>query len=114
MSTKYLYTVTKFLYFKAQNHAYIYSSTYMCINAQKQFWKDGHKNLDNSYFNNHGMIQIRMQKSGRTKKLAFSVSEFLLQYASIYSCKIMKSNNFKSSNNKNENNKGSKEDGSFE
>lgn len=33
MSTKYLYTVTKFLYLKAQNHAYVYSSTYMCINA---------------------------------------------------------------------------------
>lgn len=47
MSTKYLYTVTKFIYLKAQNHAYVYSSTYICINAQKQFWKDGHKNLDN-------------------------------------------------------------------
>lgn len=57
----------------------------MCINAKKQFWKDGHKNLDNSYFNNQGAIQIRMQKSRRTKKLAFSVSEFLLECTNIYS-----------------------------
>ena len=91
MSTKYLYTVTKFVYLKAQNHAYVYWSTYMCINAKKQFWKDGHKyNLDNSYFNNQGAIQIRMQKSRRTKKLPFSVSEFLLECTNIYSWKIMK------------------------